>query len=115
MGMILGSTWPSAIMLIDEYSMSFTSEMQKNYFSIFGIGGSIGALPAGKVTRLIGHRNTMILSELFVISGWMFLLMPGVEWKLNTGRVLQGIGIGSLCTVIPTYVGEISQPHIRGK
>jgi len=114
MGMILGSTWPSTIMLIEEYSMNFTSEARKNYFSIIGIGGSIGALPAGKVARLIGHRYSMVLSELLIVSGWAFLIVADAVWKLNMGRMLQGIGVGALGTVIPSYVSEISQPHTRG-
>lgn len=114
MGTILGSTWPSTVMLIEEYSMNFTLEARKNYFSIIGIGGSIGALPAGKVAHLIGHRYSMVLSELFIVSGWASLIVADAVWKLNTGRMLQGIGIGALCAVIPSYVGEISQPHTRG-
>ncbi|XP_050436235.1 facilitated trehalose transporter Tret1-like isoform X3 [Adelges cooleyi] len=86
----------------------------QTYSSVFGIGAAIGALPAGSVAQLMGRCLSMVVFEIFVLAGWICLSIPTGVWMLNLGRTLQGVGIGALCAVIPTYVAEISQPSIRG-
>jgi MFS family permease len=114
MGTILGWTSPANALLPSGVKFSISVDDLKSFSSIFGIGAVIGALPAGKLSAIIGRRYSMVLFEIYIIIGWIFLTMANASWMLLVGRVLQGIGVGALCTVIPTYVAEISQPHIRG-
>lgn len=114
MGTILGWSSPAQLLLAQNKNIKVTDDDAKVYGSVFGIGAVIGALPAGTVSNIVGRRYSMILFELFVIVGWGFLILFNAIWMLIIGRTLQGIGVGALCAIIPTYVGEISQPHIRG-
>jgi SP family facilitated glucose transporter-like MFS transporter 8 len=56
---------------------------------VFDIGSTLGALLAGYVSSLIGRRTSMMLS---------------------VARVVQGVNVGAVCTIIPVYVGEIDEP-----
>lgn len=114
MGTILGWSSPARTMASKSYPFQVTEHDAGIYISVIGIGAVMGAIPAGAVSRVIGRRYGMILYEVFVISGWVCLTMPKAIWMLIVGRILQGIGVGALCTIIPAYVGEISQPNIRG-
>ncbi|XP_050535057.1 facilitated trehalose transporter Tret1-like [Daktulosphaira vitifoliae] len=117
MGTIIG--WSSSAVGMLE-SGNFPSpfpvdkEDTKTYGSVFGIGAAIGALPAGSVASVLGRCLSMVVFEIFIFIGWLCLIIPKAVWMLNTGRVLQGIGVGALCALIPAYVGEISEPAIRG-
>ncbi|XP_015371045.1 PREDICTED: facilitated trehalose transporter Tret1 [Diuraphis noxia] len=114
MGTILGWTSPANELLPSGVGFLITVDDLKSFSSIFGIGAVFGALPAGKLSATIGRRYSMVLFEIQIIIGWIFLTMANASWMLLAGRVIQGIGVGALCTIIPTYVAEISQPHIRG-
>lgn len=114
MGTVLGWSSPALTTLKLAFSFSITDDDSRAYESVFGIGAAMGAIPAGAVSRVIGRRYGMVLYEMFVIAGWACLTVPKAVWMLIVGRVLQGIGVGALCTIIPVYVGEISQPVIRG-
>ncbi|XP_022166247.1 facilitated trehalose transporter Tret1-like [Myzus persicae] len=114
MGTILGWTSPANALLPSGVGFPISVDDLKSFSSIFGIGAVVGALPAGKLSAMIGRRYSMVLFEIHIIIGWIFLTVANASWMLMAGRVLQGVGVGALCTVIPTYVAEISQPHIRG-
>lgn len=115
-GTILGWTSPAQVALPKQHPFEFPVSEQEAYAygPAFGLGAVLGALPAGAVSGVIGPRRTMLLCQLFVITGWISLTVPAAAWMLTAGRTLQGIGAGALCTVIPAYVGEISQPNVRG-
>jgi len=115
MGTILGWTSPANELLPSAVGFSITVDDLKGFSSIFGIGAVFGALPAGKLSAMIGRRYSIVFFEINIIIGWILLIMANASWMLLAGRVIQGIGVGALCTIIPTYVAEISQPHIRGK
>jgi len=115
MGTILGWSSPANNLLSSGVGFLYTVDDFKSFSSIFGIGAVIGAIPAGKLSEIIGRRYSMVFFEIHIIIGWIFLTMANASWMLLVGRILQGIGVGALCTVIPTYVAEISQPHIRGE
>ncbi|XP_050531566.1 facilitated trehalose transporter Tret1-like isoform X1 [Daktulosphaira vitifoliae] len=91
-----------------------TRSNTQTYGSVFGIGAAFGALPAGTVAKIFGRCKSMVIFELFMCLGWLFLTIPRAVWMLIVGRILQGIGVGALCAVIPSYVGEISQASVRG-
>lgn len=114
MGTILAWSSAAQTLLPGVAPFEITKEDGFTYSSVFGIGAIFGALPSGKLTNLIGYRFAMIIYELCILAGWVLLTIPKALWMLIAGRIVQGIGVGALCTTIPAYVGEIAEPRIRG-
>lgn len=114
MGTILGWSSSAQVLLPKVAEFTVSEQDTQTYSSVFGLGAVFGALTAGKIIKMIGRRYGMMLSEIFVMTGWILLSLPKDLWMMIGGRVSQGIGIGALCTIIPGYVGEISLQKFRG-
>lgn len=96
------------------FPFTVTKDDASTYGPAFGVGAMLGALPAGLVAGKIGPCRAMAWYEMLVAVGWLWLIFPHSMWMLIAGRILQGVGVGALCSIIPAYVAEISQPNIRG-
>lgn len=116
-GAILGWSSSAQFMLESGGQVPFpvTSKDTQTFSSVFGIGAALGALPAGYVSGLCGRRGSMMIFEGFLLVGWIMLVRPVATWVLSVARMLQGVGAGALCATIPSYVGEIAEPQMRGK
>lgn len=85
------------------------------YGSLLAVGAMLGAIGASVISNLIGNRYSMMIYELGVIAGWVSVTLANSKRILILGRFIQGLGVGSMCNIIPVYVGEISQQQIRGE
>ncbi|KAJ5584103.1 uncharacterized protein N7459_003903 [Penicillium hispanicum] len=83
--------------------------------AILEIGAFISSLLVGRIGDLIGRRRTILYGSLvFFIGGGLqtfALSMP----MMMVGRIVAGLGVGALSTIVPVYQSEISPPHNRGK
>ncbi|XP_060854797.1 facilitated trehalose transporter Tret1-2 homolog [Rhopalosiphum padi] len=115
-GTVLGWSSPTLTMLENGTAVSFevSSMAAATACSLFGVGAVIGAVPAGAVSSVFGRRVSLIVSEAHVVFGWLMIAFPKAARMLYVGRILQGVGCGAMCTIIPMYVGEIAEPEIRG-
>ena len=53
-------------------------------------------------------------SMIFFIGGALQTLANGMPMMI-LGRIIAGLGVGALSTIVPVYQSEISPPHNRGK
>ncbi|KAF8038976.1 hypothetical protein BT93_B1503 [Corymbia citriodora subsp. variegata] len=87
-------------------------------YSLFGslltVGGLIASLVNGRVTDLIGRKRAMWLSQIFCAAGWLSIAFAKNAWWLDIGRLLNGLGIGIICYVVPVYIAEITPTSVRG-
>lgn len=82
--------------------------------AILEIGALFSSFEAGKVGDKIGRRKTIRYgSFIFVVGGLIQATSPNI-FVLGTGRLIGGIAIGFLTTIIPCYQAEISPPSDRG-
>lgn len=82
--------------------------------AILEIGALFSSFEAGKVGDKIGRRRTIRLgSFIFVIGGLIQATSPNII-VLGAGRLVGGVAIGFLTTIIPCYQSEISPPSDRG-
>lgn len=82
--------------------------------AILEIGALFSSFEAGKVGDKIGRRRTIRWgSFIFVIGGLLQTFSPNIH-ILGFGRLISGIAIGFLTTIIPCYQSEISPPDDRG-
>jgi len=83
--------------------------------AILEIGALISSLLVGKVGDIIGRRKTILYgSMVFVIGGALQTMANGMPMMM-LGRIIAGLGVGALSTIVPVYQSEISPPHNRGK
>lgn len=62
-----------------------------------------------------GRQKAIALDSAFYIVGPLIMAFASHASILILGRFLVGIGIGISAVVAPTYLGEISPAHLRGR
>ncbi|KAI0433263.1 sugar transporter-domain-containing protein [Xylaria sp. FL1042] len=83
--------------------------------AILEIGAFISSLVVGRVGDIIGRRKTILYgSMIFFVGGALQSFATNMPMMM-LGRIVAGLGVGSLSTIVPVYQSEISPPHNRGK
>ncbi|SCU81246.1 LAMI_0B05358g1_1 [Lachancea mirantina] len=86
-----------------------------NMVSILEIGALVSSLMVGKLGEKWGRRRTIRYGSFVFILGGLFQTFALKMRDLVIGRVISGLGVGLLSTIVPIYQSEISPPHNRGK
>ena len=83
--------------------------------AILEIGAFISSLVVGRVGDIIGRRRTILYGScIFFVGGALQTLATSMTIMM-VGRIIAGLGVGMLSTIVPVYQSEISPPHNRGK
>ncbi|KZF20607.1 MFS monosaccharide transporter [Xylona heveae TC161] len=83
--------------------------------AILEVGAFVASLSVGRIGDLIGRRKTILYGSIvFFIGGALQTCATGMP-MMYIGRVIAGLGVGALSTIVPVYQSEISPPHNRGK
>ena len=83
--------------------------------AILEIGALIASLSVGRIGDMLGRRRTIFYGSLvFLVGGALQTFTTGMPMML-VGRIVAGLGVGALSTIVPVYQSEISPPHNRGK
>lgn len=83
--------------------------------AILEIGAFISSLAVGRIGDVIGRRRTILWGSLvFLVGGALQSFATGMPMMM-LGRIIAGLGVGALSTIVPVYQSEISPPHNRGK
>lgn len=99
---------------VHEEPFKFT-EVQASWFGSIGfICTPIGSILSGWVTEPIGRRKAMILLNLPHVFAWILMYRATSVTEMYVAAILMGLGSGFMEAPVVTYVGEISQPRIRG-
>ncbi|KAL8715903.1 MAG: hypothetical protein Q9220_000570 [cf. Caloplaca sp. 1 TL-2023] len=78
------------------------------------LGALIGALNQGWIADKISRKYSIVVAVI-IFSVGSILQTASVNYAmLIFGRLIGGVGIGSLSMVSPLYISEISPPEIRG-
>ncbi|KAI0274743.1 general substrate transporter [Gloeopeniophorella convolvens] len=82
--------------------------------AVLEIGAFITSIAAGQVGDIIGRRGTLLTGAVvFGIGGAVQTFTTGFR-VMVVGRVISGLGVGLLSTIVPIYQSEISPPNHRG-
>lgn len=83
--------------------------------AILEVGAFIASLSIGTIGDWLGRRRTILYgSMIFFLGGALQTFATGMPMML-VGRIIAGLGVGALSTIVPVYQSEISPPHNRGK
>jgi facilitated trehalose transporter len=74
----------------------------------------IGCILSGYLMDNIGRKNTLILTEIPLIIGWLLISMAGNIEMIYAGRLFTGLGAGMIGAPSRIYTSETTQPHLRG-
>ncbi|GLI81933.1 ribulose-1,5-bisphosphate carboxylase/oxygenase large subunit [Penicillium ochrochloron] len=83
--------------------------------AILEVGAFISSLLVGRIGDVIGRRRTILYgSAVFFVGGGLQTFAVNMPMMM-VGRIVAGLGVGALSTIVPVYQSEISPPHNRGK
>lgn len=98
----------------NEYFNQPSSAELGTMVAILEIGAFCASLVVGRVGDIIGRRRTIMYgSIIFVTGGALQTFATGMP-TLLLGRIIAGLGVGALSTIVPVYQSEISPSHNRG-
>ncbi|KAL2787828.1 hypothetical protein BJX66DRAFT_270566 [Aspergillus keveii] len=83
--------------------------------AILEVGAFISSLLVGKIGDIIGRRKTILYGSIVFFIGGAFQTFATGLPMMMVGRIIAGLGVGALSTIVPVYQSEISPPHNRGK
>ncbi|RYO86579.1 hypothetical protein DL766_003426 [Monosporascus sp. MC13-8B] len=83
--------------------------------AILEIGALISSLAVGRVGDIIGRRRTILYGSIIFFIGGALQSFADNMAMMMLGRIIAGLGVGSLSTIVPVYQSEISPPHNRGQ
>ncbi|KAK3169901.1 hypothetical protein OEA41_009285 [Lepraria neglecta] len=83
--------------------------------AILEVGAFIASLSVGRIGDMIGRRKTILFGSMIFFVGGAFQTFANGMPMMIFGRIIAGLGVGALSTIVPVYQSEISPPHNRGK
>ncbi|XP_072103626.1 solute carrier family 2, facilitated glucose transporter member 11-like [Mobula birostris] len=113
--MFINETW------IERYGKPLESEVITLLWTIiitaFCVGGVVGVLIAGPMAITCGRRNSLLLSNIFVLVGNLLMGLSKTARSFEMiliGRFFTGISSGVGVNINPMYLGESAPKKIRG-
>lgn len=82
--------------------------------SALGIGGILGPILSGLLLDYTGRKWFVYATSIPFIACWVLIYLAKSWVELFIARFAAGISVGALCGIAPLYIGEITEPKIRG-
>ncbi|KAJ5321870.1 uncharacterized protein N7506_011000 [Penicillium brevicompactum] len=119
-GLLSFESWTKSFPQIDTIhtiagTKSQNSVIQGVYVSSFTLGGLAGSLSCSFMGDVLGRRRTIFVGGISTLIGEIISCTSFQLPQLIVGRIIIGIGIGILFTIVPIWQAECSQPTNRGK
>jgi sugar porter (SP) family MFS transporter len=119
-GLLSFESWTKAFPQIDTTHASASTKSHKSviqgvYVSSFTLGALAGSLSCSLTGDVLGRRKTIFLGGIFTLIGEVVSCTSFQLPQLLIGRIITGIGIGILFTMVPVWQAECSKPTNRGK
>lgn len=83
--------------------------------AILEVGAFISSLLVGRIGDVLGRRRTILYGSLIFVVGGALQTFSTSMPLMMLGRIIAGLGVGALSTIVPVYQSEISPPHNRGR
>lgn len=117
--MIIGTSlgWPSPVLMKirETHKPIDLSSAEKSWMvSLLYAGNFVSPIPAGCLMDKFGRKKTALILSILSIISWILAVFPVNAEMLYVSRFLSGLWSGIASTIIPMYLGEISEPNIRG-
>lgn len=113
----------SGIMAMSDFKHRFADQADGTFgparsgtiVALLCIGTLIGCLCSAPLADRIGRKFSISLSAFFYIVGVIIEITSSRVWvQFAIGRLVAGLGIGSLSTCVPMYLSESIPKRVRG-
>lgn len=94
--------------------LRFSAEQSSWFGSLLYLAQPVGAIASGWITEAIGRKRAMLLSNVPHLFAWALLGCADSVVMVFVAGVLLSVGVGLMESSVITYVGEISDPGVRG-
>jgi SP family sugar:H+ symporter-like MFS transporter len=99
----------------DTGKYDFSAARQGAIVGLLPAGCLFGSLIAGNIADSLGRRMAISVSALFCCVGNIIEISSETQWaQFAVGRLVTGLGIGSLSVAVPMYQSESSPAILRG-
>ncbi|KAF2737620.1 MFS monosaccharide transporter-like protein [Polyplosphaeria fusca] len=102
-------------------NIASTSPLVGIIVSVYYLGCAVGAVLFSKLADRYGRKKSIFLSLASAALGNLIMFLAGLGYRRGAigvmfiGRVVMGLGVGGIDSVIPTYSSELSDDDARGK
>ncbi|KAL1491910.1 hypothetical protein ABEB36_012431 [Hypothenemus hampei] len=110
-------SWPSPFLLVltNDKSRYNISENEATLIPIFlPIGMSISSMLFFRLPDKIGRKYTLLLLSIPQGAFWIITIFARDIYSIYVSRFICGIADGIMYAALPTYIGEVASPKIRG-
>lgn len=89
--------------------------------SVYYLGCAVGAIAASKMADKIGRKRGIFASLATTALGNLLMFVAGLGYSkgamtiMFVGRVIMGLGVGGIDSVIPVYSSELNEEGGRGE
>ncbi|CAG9992928.1 unnamed protein product, partial [Clonostachys byssicola] len=114
---IIGTTLaqPSFIEYFDMDKRSNAADISGAINGVFQAGGFFGALACILIADKFGRRIAIFIASMLATLGGA-LQAGSVHIAMYLAmRVVSGLGVGALITMVPLYLAEVAAPEVRGR
>ncbi|XP_037091315.1 facilitated trehalose transporter Tret1-like [Pollicipes pollicipes] len=111
-GMSSGFTSPALPEL--RHQMALSSRQESLISALQPLGAMVGGPLAALALDRIGRKATFMLVAVLFTAGWLAVSYAGSAAPIMAGRLVQGLGCGGSFLALPNYIGEVSEPRVRG-
>ncbi|CAH0398407.1 unnamed protein product [Chilo suppressalis] len=95
-------------------TMKINDDMGSWIASIHSAATPLGSMLSGPIMEAIGRRRTLQACVLPLIIGWVIIGTAAHHAVLLLGRIACGFAVGIMAAPSQVYLGEISEPRLRG-
>ncbi|OJD13262.1 hypothetical protein ACJ73_09224 [Blastomyces percursus] len=99
---------------VDKTGYNIATWQKSLIVSILSLGTFVGALVSGSIAEAIGRRYTIMLCSLLFSVGVAIQVAATQVNTLVGGRLVAGLGVGGISSVVILYVSEIAPKKFRG-
>ncbi|XP_045483512.1 facilitated trehalose transporter Tret1-like [Harmonia axyridis] len=113
-------TWTSPMLVklngTDDNPLGYIISKTENSFlaSITTLGAIIGSFVFGFLSSKFGRKTLLLILGMIFMICYLMMAWCKVIWLLFVGRMISGISLGGVFTILPMYCGELADASNRG-
>ncbi|XP_078442860.1 tonoplast monosaccharide transporter2 [Wolffia australiana] len=97
-----------------EFSLENDPTMEGLIVAMSLVGATVVTSFSGALADGIGRRPMLMISSVLYFAGGLVMLWSPNVYVLLVARLIDGLGIGLVVTLVPIYISETSPSEIRG-